>query len=426
MKSRRIGNYAIVLLVVVNILLWLIFPPPNDNRPHFLNQYIGEIFSTSGLILFSCGIFLAARPRFLEPFFGGLDKMYRTHKNAAIFAFSFILAHFFTMGFGSGFHLNVSLGKIAMIGFIIWILFALAPRIPFVGNDITLPYHTWRFTHRFVGLFFITGLVHHFRVQNLLQTTPIVRIYVLTIAFAAVAVYLYKEFLYDRVRNRFAYHVAGARRLSGNTLEITLKPLKKTIHFNPGQFLFVHFLGDKKLGEPHPFSISSAPRSEEIKLAVKASGDFTRYLHQTLQAGTEARLDGGYGMFNYKSGSRQQLWVAGGIGLTPFLSWIRDFQPGPLGYEIDFFYSVRTLEEALYLEEIQPAAAAHPEFRFYLICSNSEGPLTGDRIIAASGPVANKEIYLCGPLGMTLALKRQLIAAGARAGSFHYEEFNFR
>ena len=64
---------------------------------------------------------------------------------------------------------------------------------------------------------------------------------------------------------------------------------------------------------------------EEIKLAVKASGDFTQYMQAHLQAGMEADVEGGYGMFDYRTGSREQLWIAGGIGLTPFLSWIRDF-----------------------------------------------------------------------------------------------------
>ena len=72
-------------------------------------------------------------------------------------------------------------------------------------------------------------------------------------------------------------------------------------------------------------------------------------------------------MFDYRAGSREQLWIAGGIGLTPFLSWIRDFDSEDR-YSIDFFYSLRGPEEILYEDEILQAAAENKNFRphYYL------------------------------------------------------------
>ncbi|MFZ8991027.1 MAG: SUMF1/EgtB/PvdO family nonheme iron enzyme, partial [Pseudohongiellaceae bacterium] len=76
--------------------------------------------------------------------------------------------------------------------------------------------------------------------------------------------------------------------------------------------------------ESHPFTISSAPAEDVLRLTIKASGDFTRALHQTLKAGDGAIVMGAYGMFDYKTGRPDQIWIAGGIGLTPFLAFIRD------------------------------------------------------------------------------------------------------
>ena len=130
-------------------------------------------------------------------------------------------------------------------------------------------------------------------------------------------------------------------------------------------------------------------------------------------------------MFEYNRGAKQQVWIAGGIGITPFLSWIRDFgiQIEPT---IDFYYTVRGPEEVLYLEEINEAIERHSNFRLHLTYSNKDGRLSAEKIVASSGPLDDKDIYLCGPFALTEALSRQFIGLGVPARRIHYEEFSFR
>ena len=87
---------------------------------------------------------------------------------------------------------------------------------------------------------------------------------------------------------------------------------------------------------------------------------------------------------------------------------------------------MRGPEEILYEDEIIAAAQKNQDFRPHFISTNLEGKLTAEKIIAASGPVNGKDIYICGPFPMTMALKKGFIAAGASARQIHYEEFNFR
>ena len=87
-----------------------------------------------------------------------------------------------------------------------------------------------------------------------------------------------------------------------------------------------NFDADKILREPHPFTISSAPHEPDVRLSIKSSGDWTQHLHEHLESGARAFVDGPYGEFNYKTGGHRQIWIAAGIGITPFLSWIRDLQ----------------------------------------------------------------------------------------------------
>jgi predicted ferric reductase len=188
----------------------------------------------------------------------------------------------------------------------------------------------------------------------------------------------------------------------------------------------VRFPGDKTLNESHPFTISSAPSEDDLRLTVKASGDFTRYLFNHLQAGTDAVIEGAYGMFDYKLGSQKQIWVAGGIGLTPFLSFIRDMD-GNLDHDVDFYYTVRHTEEALYLDEIKAAAIANPRLKTHVRFSATDGSLTVEEIIEnAGGDLHGYDIYLCGPLPMIQAFTRKFQEHGVSGSNIHYEEFNFR
>lgn len=425
MRQKSLGNFAILALVAINIALWLVFPPFDDQRENFEIQYLGEIFSTSALLLMSCNVLLSLRPRFLEPFFGGLDQMYQSHKKTAVVVILLILTHFFIMSLGGAFSLGISLGKIALIGLLISAFLALAPRIPFFGGSIHLKYHQWKFVHKFIGIFFIVALLHMHRIQNLLQTTPPVQAYVLSIAYTGVALYLYKELAQPFLKKRLPYIVQNVNRLNGTVIEVTLKPAREKLSHLAGQFMFIDFRGEKGLHEPHPFTISSAPSSEQLKLTIKASGDFTQHLYNSLEKDREARIEGAYGMFSYKTAGPRQVWIAGGIGLTPFLSWVRDFDGG-LDKQVDLFLTVRTPEEALFVDELEQAQSENAAFRLHLHYSNRDGRLSVAKIEQASGRVTGKEVFLCGPLPMTLSLKTQLVAAGVSASQIHYEEFSFR
>lgn len=426
MAKNRLGNRVIIAMIIINLTLWIVFPPLNDGRPTYWIQYPGEMLSTSAVILFSCGVFLSTRARFLEPYFGGLDKMYLTHKNVATAAILLILAHFFTMSISPGVQTSITIGKLALIGLLLSVGLALAPRIPFMGRNVRLPYHVWRQVHRLTGLFFILGIFHFIGMEILLiHKTPVVRAYVFPIVLAGAGVYLYKELLQGRIKRKYPYQVEQVRHLHGSVLEITLKPERAKIPFRAGQFVFIGFPGDKQLKEMHPFTISSSPGMDPLKLTVKSSGDFTNNLYTGLQAGAQASLDGAYGQFDYKTGAKEQVWVAGGIGITPFLSWMRDFGQ-TLDFSIDLFYTVRTPEEALFQGEFQTAADRLTGFRLHPVYSNSDGRLDAAKIVAASGPLQGKDFYLCGPVAMIEALTSQLLKRGLERHRIHFEEFNFR
>ncbi len=225
---------------------------------------------------------------------------------------------------------------------------------------------------------------------------------------------------------RKPFVVEAVRKLNASTLEVVLKPKGPKPNYRAGQFLFVAFEGDKVLSETHPFTISSAPGEENLRVSIKASGDWTKYLYEHLKPGTAAKVEAGYGMFNYKTGGPTQVWIAGGIGITPFLSWVRDLQAEP-NHDIHFFYSVRSEADGLFWDELSAAAQKFKRFRATMNVSSRDGSLTADKIVTASKiNCADVHVYLCGPLPMTEAFVKQFSEKGTPPDNFHYEEFNFR
>jgi predicted ferric reductase len=86
MKSK-LGNLVIIALVVLNILVWFVFPPVIDGRQNFERAWAGEILGSTVIILIASALILPTRPKWAESFFGGLDKMYLSHRRAAVSAF---------------------------------------------------------------------------------------------------------------------------------------------------------------------------------------------------------------------------------------------------------------------------------------------------------------------------------------------------
>ena len=425
--KKKLGNYSIIALVILNIIVWLIFPPVNDGRPNFMRQYVGEVIGSVNIVLMACSLFLSTRPKWAEPYFGGLDKMYVTHRRTSTTAFLLIFVHVLTVPISlTGWTLGNYLAVIAFMGIVFLVLISLAPRIAFLGKLSGGTYEGWKNLKRYIGIFFIIAFIHSLTVGNPLDA--FIAINWIQVFFIAGAVsYLYTELFGRFFQKYLPYTVETVNHPNSSTTEVTLRAQKDPIkRQQAGQFLFVRFPGDKGLNESHPFTISSAPSEDVLRLTIKASGDFTRRLFHNLSTGAKAVIEGAHGMFDYKTGGPKQIWIAGGIGLTPFLAFIRDMD-GNLEQDVDFYYTVRHREEALFLDEIEAAVEKNPHLKVHIRFSATDGSLTVEEIIEnVGGDVRSRDIYMCGPLPMVQAFTKSFKELDVPAGQIHFEEFNFR
>lgn len=423
--KKNFGNLIFIVLVILTVVVWLAFPPASEGVENYARYYFGMTLGSVVLVLMSFSLFLSTRPRWAEPYFGGLDKMYMTHRRTSTSAFLLMFVHLLTVPISiMNLHLGNYLAMIAFLGIVAIVLPTLAPRIPFLSKLTGGDYEGWKKLHRYIGLFFILGYLHSITVEA--PTTKIAINWNQIFVFLGIGSYLYTEVFGRFFKKYVLYTVEAVKHPNTSTTEVTMRPKKGPIqHTRAGQFLFVRFK-DKGLDESHPFTISSAPHEDVLRLTIKASGNFTRDLFSNLKTGTEAIIEGAYGMFDYKTGGPKQIWIAGGIGVTPFLSFVRDLKTD-LAHDVDFYYTVRHPEEAVFVDEIEAASKQNPRLTARIRFSSKDGSLTIEDIVKnAGGDISRHHVYMCGPLPMVQAFEKKFMEAGVPAENIHFEEFNFR
>ena len=163
-----------------------------------------------------------------------------------------------------------------------------------------------------------------------------------------------------------------------------------------------------------------------VRVTIKALGDYTASVSESVKPGMPAVLSGPHGRFTHAKGTSQQIWVAGGVGITPFLSWIRSLEEFPAAERVDFFYSVAG--DAPYIDEIQAITANHPGVHVHVVDSTTDGRLTAERALAMSGQTEPRSVsvFMCGPEAMVQSLSTGFRAAGVSASAIHREYFDWR
>ena len=426
--KRNVGNSVLVLLVVMTIIVWTVFPPQKSGIDDvtYARYHVGMTIGSLVIVLMSFSLFISTRPKWAEAYFGGLDKMYMTHRHTSTAAFLLMFIHLLIVPLHIvDLFIGNYLAIISFSGIIAIVLPTLAPRVPFLNKITGETYEGWKKLHKYNGIFFILGYVHSITVKA--PTTKVAINWNMIFVVLGIASYVYTEFLKPFFKKHVPYTVEAVNRHNKSTTEVVMRPKRDPIpRQQAGQFLFVRFKANG-LDEPHPFTISSAPHEDVLRVTIKATGDFTRHLYDTLQPGMDAVIEGAHGMFDYKKGGSKQIWLAGGIGITPFLSFIRDLKNGSLDRDVDFYYTVRHKEEAVFVEEIEEAARNNPRLKAYIRFSSVDGSLSIDHIVQnAGGTVSDRDVYMCGPLPMVKAFAGKFAEAGVPEGNIHFEEFNFR
>lgn len=207
--------------------------------------------------------------------------------------------------------------------------------------------------------------------------------------------------------------------------------------FEAGQNAFVTLVDPPETDSEGPgraLTIASAPHEPELVFATRMRDTAFKRVLKSAAPGLTVEIDGPNGeMVLHEQASRPAVFLAGGIGITPFLSMARHAAHNRLPHRIYLVYSNRRPEDAAYLEELSDLEKENPNFRLIATMAEAEKssrPWAGEsgfirremlerRLPSLLGPV----YYLAGPPAMTDAMRSMLASIGVAEDDLRSEEF---
>lgn len=206
---------------------------------------------------------------------------------------------------------------------------------------------------------------------------------------------------------------------SGSVVSYHLVPQGRVPKFHAGQFLHLaldEYHSDQQWPESRVFSIASAPSGRALELAVTISvkGRFTERIFNTLEEGSECWLKLPYGEFLFPA-DRHLVLIAGGVGITPYLSLLKQMLEEQSGQAVSLCYGIRSAEHYLFGELLARCEAELPQFKKTVYCE--DGSVSGNKglldiaAIHAAAPEGSL-FYLSGPPAMIKIFKSRLRELG--------------
>ncbi|WP_407280977.1 FAD-dependent oxidoreductase [Aromatoleum evansii] len=187
-------------------------------------------------------------------------------------------------------------------------------------------------------------------------------------------------------------------------------------------------------GDSRAFTIASAPHEPELMIATRMRDTAFKRILKTAQIGTAVRLDGPNGaMVLHDDVARPAVFLAGGIGITPFLAIVRHVVQQQIAHRIHLFYANRRPEDAAFLSELQEMEQLAPGYRLIAVMSQPErsalrwsgetGHIRRELLVRHLTDLRSPMYYFAGPPAMTMAMRGILQEIGVGERAMRYEEF---
>ncbi len=372
---------------------------------------------------------LATRWPILEYMLGGLEYVYYLHRQVGMFAFCGIIAHvlFQCLRFvphwsvvaglflpSAGF--AVQCGVYAFLVFIV--LMALTLWIP-------IPYHIWKRTHELFIVVLLLSFLHMFFLNRHINASPLLSFWIYGWMATAFFAYIYIRFLYYYVGPKYCYRIAKIEHIR-KTWNVYLEPKGKALSYMPGQFAYLSFNNAKLGKEVHPYSFSSNPYDTYSRFSIKELGDWSRRM-DFAKEGQLVNIWGPYGRFYEKylyQSNKDAVMIAGGIGITPFLSLLGYEAHRPHDRTTYLYYCVKNANRAVFCDEIHRYAQINKRIISRIHCTATSGFLSISDLQRLPGGFKNKNFFLCGPPVMMDSFTKQLQELGVKSRNIITEHFD--
>jgi predicted ferric reductase len=420
--KRKTFNTILLLLIAVCVAVWAATTTFGDS----LQQNIRPIYNLTailGMIFLFAQFFLSMRIRFIEDGFG-LDKMLYIHRYSGRIAVGAFSIHGGLIFYNQWLRLGrLNLSTYVLIGLLVLIAMFITAGLASTYKVLKIPYEVWKNVHLLNYFVFPFALLHVFN-----YSTPGTFFHYLWIAmgvgFALMVLYRISRIFTVRAN---PYTVAEVRQEADDLWSLFFKG--RTVKHKPGQFMILQLIRDGKVSAAHPFTISSAPQADHLAVTIKDLGDFTGTIGKT-KPGDKARIDCPYGVFSIVNHpASNYVFIAGGIGITPFMSMLRYLQTKGEDKRITLFWGNQSEKYLAFKPELEEIMRTLPSLQVVLVMSNQpdwegeKGFLTADLMKKYDVFAEDTLFFLCGPPPMTRAVLAELKKTGVAKDRIHYEAF---
>lgn len=398
--------------------VWWAFP---QDLP--LWRSIAIVSAWAGSALLVVNLALMVRQPHLARLLGGLETSYRWHHRSGLLAYLLLLCHPLALALDGWLEApRLAWETLApwMQSWPVWLgwagllllMFGLATTFA-----LHLSYRRWRAFHFVLGLGVLLGLAHIYVLLGELEL-------ILLLIVLALLALAWRWIVSDLGVAAYPYRVTQVVRQATGMIEVLLTPSATVLAVSPGQFVLVAF-GDgdryRGCGEYHPFTVSGIDANGTLRLAIKALGPCTQRI-QNIEPGVWVRLQGPFGNFLTEAPTEPQLWVAGGIGITPFIAALRAH---PCVQATTLIYLFRSAADAAFLNELTSLAKTDPQFAL-LPVETGKGPADFPQLLQQVERLSERAVNICGPAPMVNALMPHLLQQGVASNAIHFERFGFR
>jgi predicted ferric reductase len=368
----------------------------------------------------------------------GADKLARWHAMGGRYVVSLVVAHglLITWGYAVSAHTSVVGQTKTLIMSYPDVLMASVAGLLLVGVGISsaraarrrMRYETWYYLHFYTYLAVALAFSHQFSTgAEFMNNAPARVVWGGMYAVVGAAILWYRFVVPIRQALRHQMRVHSVYREAADTVTVVVSGrYLQELRAESGQFFRWRFLTRDLWWVSSPYSLSAAPRDDLLRITVKALGDHSAAL-VNLRPGTRVFAEGPYGAMTAALRRRRKvLLIAGGVGITPLRAL---FETIPAGSgQLTLLYRASEEGDVLFRQELEKLAARRAATVRFLVGRRTTlgwDPLSAAALAANIPDLAEHDVYLCGPSGMTAAIRTSLITAGVPRAQVHSESFEF-
>ena len=424
--KRTLLSVVALMLLAVPVVAWTQVAILQFIWPLFLSQ-LTWLMGVLGFVFLLFQFVLSSRLRIVERGVG-LDRLFVAHRLSGIIGLSLVLVHAGARTLWEVIQNGaISLGTFKLIGVLAFIVAAVAGLAALTYKGLGLKYETWKRMHVANYLVLPAAFVHSLLIgAPTLGSLPWFRVYwwALMGIYVLVVVYRFARHFYIRAHPHTVAEVQPENH-DVTSLFFSGPPLDH----KPGQFMFVNVEINGKIWEQHPYTISSSPTSDRLRLSAKAIGDFSSAVGDTT-AGATAFVDGPYGEFSFLNHHPASIvYLAGGIGITPFMSQLRYMRDKAVSIPTRLIWGNKTAADICFAKELDQLTRELPDFSYVHVMSHDpewegeKGFVTMDLINRHCTIDEHTHVYLCGPPIMMTTVTAAFKTTGFPMRRLHQERF---